>query len=84
MVAALATVANWSANLLISITFLSLINAVGKSWTFWIYAIFAALAIVFVWRFVPETKGRPLESIDRYWTNGHHWERAGERHDRAA
>jgi len=73
--ASAATVANWSANLLISITFLSLINAVGKSWTFWIYAIFAALAIVFVWRFVPETKGRPLESIDRYWTNGHHWER---------
>jgi SP family galactose:H+ symporter-like MFS transporter len=72
--ASAATVANWSANLLISITFLSLINAVGKSWTFWIYAIFAALAIVFVWRFVPETKGRPLESIDKYWTQGHRWE----------
>jgi MFS transporter, SP family, galactose:H+ symporter len=72
--ASASTVANWSANLLISITFLSLINAVGKSWTFWIYAIFAALAIVFVWRFVPETKGRPLESIDKYWTQGHHWE----------
>jgi hypothetical protein len=56
--ASAATVANWSANLLISVTFLSLINAIGKSWTFWLYAIFAALAIVFVWRFVPETKGR--------------------------
>jgi MFS transporter, SP family, galactose:H+ symporter len=31
------TVANWSANLLVSVTFLSLINAVGKPWTFWIY-----------------------------------------------
>jgi MFS transporter, SP family, galactose:H+ symporter len=82
--ASAATVANWSANLLISITFLSLINAVGKSWTFWIYAIFAALAIVFIWRFVPETKGRPLESIDRYWTQGHQWEPAGSPHDRAA
>ena len=82
--ASAATVANWSANLLISITFLSLINAVGKSWTFWIYAIFAGLAIIFVWRFVPETKGRPLESIDSYWTNGHHWEAAGARDDRAA
>jgi SP family galactose:H+ symporter-like MFS transporter len=71
--ASAATVANWSANLLISVTFLSLINAVGKPWTFWIYAIFAALAIVFVARFVPETKGRPLEHIDRYWTEGHHW-----------
>jgi MFS transporter, SP family, galactose:H+ symporter len=71
--ASAATVANWSANLLISVTFLSLINAVGKAWTFWIYAIFAVLAIVFVWRFVPETKGRPLESIDQYWTQGHRW-----------
>jgi sugar porter (SP) family MFS transporter len=71
--ASAATVANWSANLLISVTFLSLINAVGKPWTFWIYAIFAALAIVFVARFVPETKGRPLEHIDRYWTEGHRW-----------
>jgi MFS transporter, SP family, galactose:H+ symporter len=82
--ASAATVANWSANLLISITFLSLISAVGKSWTFWIYGIFAALAIVFVWRCVPETKGRPLESIDRYWTQGHRWESAGSRQDRAA
>ena len=82
--ASASTVANWSANLLISITFLSLINAVGKSWTFWIYAIFAALAIVFIWRFVPETKGRPLESIDRYWTQGHRWEPSGSPHDRAA
>ena len=37
---------------------------------FWIYAIFAGLAIIFIWRFVPETKGRPLEHIDRYWTQG--------------
>ena len=65
--------ANWSANLLITVTFLSLIGAVGKSWTFWIYAIFAGLAIIFVYRFVPETKGRPLENIDRYWTEGHRW-----------
>jgi MFS transporter, SP family, galactose:H+ symporter len=71
--ASASTVANWSANLLISVTFLSLINAVGKSWTFWIYAIFAALAIVFVWRCVPETKGRSLEHIDRYWTEGRRW-----------
>jgi sugar porter (SP) family MFS transporter len=71
--ASAATVANWGANLLISVTFLSLINAVGKPWTFWIYAIFAGLAIVFVWRFVPETKGRPLEHIDKYWTEGHRW-----------
>jgi MFS family permease len=74
--ASAATVANWGANLLVSVTFLSLINAVGKPWTFWIYAIFAGLATLFIWRFVPETKGRPLEHIDRYWTEGRRWPRA--------
>ena len=71
--ASAATVANWSANLLVSVTFLTLISALGKSWTFWLYAIFAGLAIIFVARFVPETKGRPLEHIDRYWTEGRRW-----------
>ena len=82
--ASTATVANWSANLLVTITFLSLIDVVGKSWTFWIYAIFAVLAIVFVARFVPETRGRPLESIDRYWTEGRRWPASGAPQDRAA
>lgn len=82
--ASASTVANWSANLLITVTFLSLINAVGKSWTFWIYAIFAGLAIVFVARFVPETRGRRLESIDRYWTEGRRWPSSDAPQDRAA
>jgi SP family galactose:H+ symporter-like MFS transporter len=81
--ASACTVANWSANLLVTVTFLSLITAIGKSWTFWLYAIMAALAIVFVWRFVPETKGRPLEAIDEYWQHDHTW--PGEQsHARAA
>src|SRR6185312_6646915 len=71
--ASTATVANWSANLLISVTFLSLVDALGKSVVFWIYAAFAAVGIVFVRFCVPETKGRSLEDIDEYWTNGHRW-----------
>jgi SP family galactose:H+ symporter-like MFS transporter len=71
--ASAATTANWAANLVVSVTFLTLINVVGKSWTFWLYAGFAVLGIGFVARFVPETKGRPLEYIGEYWTNGHHW-----------
>jgi MFS transporter, SP family, galactose:H+ symporter len=82
--ASASSVANWSANLLITVTFLSLINAIGKSWTFWTYAIFAALAIVFVARFVPETRGRRLESIDRYWTEGRRWPSSDTPQDRAA
>lgn len=71
--ASASTVANWSANLLITVTFLSLIDAIGKSWTFWLYAILTGLAFVFVRLCIPETKGRPLEHIDSYWQNERHW-----------
>ncbi|HLI59948.1 MAG TPA: sugar porter family MFS transporter [Solirubrobacteraceae bacterium] len=74
--ASACTVSNWGANLLVTVTFLSMISAIGKSWTFWVYAILAGLAILFVWRRVPETKGRPLELIDAYWTHDRDWEAA--------
>ncbi len=68
-----ATVANWSANLLITLTFLTAVNALGKDVVFWIYAGFAAVGLVFVRFCVPETKDRPLEDIDEYWTRGREW-----------
>jgi MFS family permease len=71
--ASASTVANWSANLLVSVTFLSAIEALGKSITFWIYGAIAVLTIVFVHFCVPETKGRPLEHIEQYWKNGKRW-----------
>jgi len=69
----LSTVANWSANLLISITFLSLLHAAGNAATFWIYAFMALLTLLFVWFIVPETKGKTLEEIEAYWRSGRHW-----------
>jgi sugar porter (SP) family MFS transporter len=78
--ASCATVANWSANLLITLTFLTAVDALGKDIVFWIYAAFAAVGILFVRFLVPETKDRPLEDIDDYWTNGRQWpERSRER-----
>jgi sugar porter (SP) family MFS transporter len=76
--ASTATVANWSANLLITVTFLSAVDALGKDIVFWIYAAFAGVGIVFVRAFVPETKGRSLEEIETYWTQGHRWPGRGE------
>ena len=73
--ASAATVANWSANLLISLTFLTAVNALGKSVVFWIYAAFAVVGLVFIRFRVPETKDRPLEDIDEYWTQGRRWPR---------
>jgi MFS transporter, SP family, galactose:H+ symporter len=71
--ASTATVANWSANLLITLTFLTAVNGLGKDVVFWIYAGFAVVGLVFVRVCVPETKGHSLEDIDAYWTEGHRW-----------
>ena len=71
--ASTATVANWSANLLITVTFHSAVDALGKDVVFWIYAAFAVVGLVFVRVCVPETKGRSLEEVEVYWTHGRRW-----------
>ncbi|HXK08114.1 MAG TPA: sugar porter family MFS transporter [Vicinamibacteria bacterium] len=63
----IATVSLWLACILVTATFLSLVEAVGSTGAFWLYAAMSVLNFVFVWRFVPETKGRSLEEIERSW-----------------
>lgn len=41
--------------------------------TFGIFLILALISLVFIYRLAPETKGRQLESIRRYWYNGDRW-----------
>ncbi|MGZ7107347.1 MAG: sugar porter family MFS transporter [Methanobacterium sp.] len=60
-----ATVVNWGMNLLVAITFLSLIQLLGASGTFWLYSIISVFAILFVYFRVPETKGKSLEEIEK-------------------
>ena len=71
-----ASVGNWASNLLVSLTFLSLVGAIGRPYTFWLYAVVGVAALVFVYFLVPETKGRSLEEIQSLWSK-----RSGEKGD---
>jgi MFS transporter, SP family, galactose:H+ symporter len=60
----LATVANWVFNLIVSVTFLDLVSAVGSAGAFLLYAVLSFVALWFVVAKVPETKGHTLEQIE--------------------
>ncbi len=64
---AVATAVNWGAAFLVSQFFLTLIGAIGNSLTFWLFALFCAIAWVWIYLRVPETKGQSLEQIQQLW-----------------
>ncbi len=65
---AIAVAAQWIANFLVSSTFPTL-SAISLGGTYLMYAGFCALSIFFVWKFVPETKGKSLEDMTELWKN---------------
>jgi len=67
----LATVANWTSNLFVSATFLSLVGAVGSAGAFLVYAVLSLIALGFIVLMVPETKGRSLEQIEAALEGGY-------------
>ncbi|GAU42283.1 hypothetical protein TSUD_81920 [Trifolium subterraneum] len=61
----MASTTMWVSNLIVSQSFLSVTEAIGTAWTFMVFGIISCLAIVFVIVFVPETKGVPMEEMER-------------------
>jgi MFS family permease len=64
---AVATAVNWGLAFLVSQFFLSVIDAIGSSATFWLFAFFCVFAWIWVYCAVPETKGLSLEQIQQLW-----------------
>ncbi len=64
------TVTNWAMNLIVALTFLSLVSVLGQAFTFWLYGLIAIGAWIFFYKFVPETKGKTLEEIEEHWRKG--------------
>lgn len=67
-----ATAVIWATYLIVTLTFLSLIDALGRPETFWLYAVMCIASYFFVYYYMPETKGMSLEQIEEYWRSGKH------------
>jgi len=69
----IAMAVQWTANIVVSWTFRildgnSALNALfHHGFTYLLYGVMSLLAAYFVLRFIPETKGKPLEEIQRLW-----------------
>jgi len=66
----IGTAVNWSVNLIVALTFLTLTQVLGNAATFWLYGIVSVGAWLFAFFLVPETKGKTLEEIEAHWWTG--------------
>ncbi|SFW24771.1 D-xylose transporter XylE [Cellulophaga fucicola] len=72
---AVAVAAQWIANYFVSWTFPMidknsyLIEKFNHGFAYWIYGLMGVLAALFVWKFIPETKGKTLEEMNDLWEN---------------
>jgi SP family xylose:H+ symportor-like MFS transporter len=70
---ALAVAMQWIANYLVSWTFPildknpALVEHFHHGFSYWIYGVMSVFAAFFMWRMVPETKGRSLEQMETVW-----------------
>lgn len=70
---AIATVCLWLADFVVTQTFPMmdenawLVGIFHRAFPFLVYAFFCVVSLVFIWRYVPETKGKTLEEIERSW-----------------
>lgn len=72
-VMAVAVAVQWLANLLVSWTFpmmnnnTALVSMFNQGFPYWIYGGMAILSGLFIWKYVPETKGKTLEDMENLW-----------------
>ena len=73
---ALAVAFQWIFNWIVSSTFVPMFNMsvggndnFGHVFTYSLYGVICIIAAIFVWKLVPETKGKTLEEMSKLWKN---------------
>ena len=66
----IGSLSNWFFNAVVAFTFLKLVNTLTPAGAFWIYALIGIAAIIWGYKYVPETKGISLEKIEDHWRKG--------------
>ncbi len=65
---AIASMALWAGDYLVSQGFPPLLSSAGAATTFWIFGIISLFTFIFTWRKIPETKGKTLEEMENMWS----------------
>jgi sugar porter (SP) family MFS transporter len=68
----IATLSLWCGTFVIGQAFPWLLETLGGSGAFFLFALMCIPAIVIAWRFLPETKGKTLEEIQKFWLRKAH------------
>ncbi|GKF35210.1 probable polyol transporter 4, partial [Tanacetum coccineum] len=71
---ALGAVGNRVCSGVVAMSFLSVSRAISMAGTFTIFTVFSALSVGFVYKLVPETKGKSLEQIELLFQKDRNWQ----------
>jgi len=63
---AIAVAAQWISNFIVSSSFPAL-QSISMTFTYCLYGVMSVLSAIFVWKMVPETKGKTLEDMTKLW-----------------
>ena len=64
---AISIMTMWIADTIVGQLTPILLKQLGTEYTFWFFALFCLIALIVVFKLLPETKGKSLEQIENYW-----------------